>query len=121
MMEIEKAMKLTCEGSDDLLEFSKTILMLTNLKSNGKGIHEIQTLEGTNRIILTVSKEHYKMNESRFDDIVGKVLLAEEIDYYIVNMEDLNSRCLKQFETADNKWYDNDCEGAEPVLKLSEY
>lgn len=93
-MEKEQAFKYLIDGNKDLGEFSKSILLLTNLKSNNRGIIDFKTFYGTNHIevVSEIDKDSY------FESYVGKIISKEKCTVLSIDESDLKGYVVEELE-----------------------
>lgn len=84
------------EGSSNLDEFAKSILQLTNHKSNDLGVVDFRTFEGTNEIHV-ITKER---NDSYVESYFGKILFKGEIEGILIESDDVSNKVLKEIDKA---------------------
>lgn len=118
-MEIYKGKRITFEGNEDINEFAKSILKLTNAKCNNYGVIDIKTILGTNLIIVTMTIEMHKNNEESLESMIGKILETEEINLLEMDLDDIKHRHGTKFLEMLYKHWDNE-ENPEPIIYFAE-
>ena len=88
-METVKGYKYTLEGHKDIDAFAKGILVMTNAMSSRKDtVIGVQTLEGTNTVIVHSLIEIDLEVEAHFNEVVSK----EVIDVLRLDFDDLSKK-----------------------------
>lgn len=95
-LEKEKGFIYTVEGSSNLDDFAKSILMLTNMKCNNMGILDFRTFHGSNTIRILATDENDSYIESYFGDIKHK----ESCSVLYVTGEDVQSYINEEYDKA---------------------
>lgn len=99
-MEVEYGCKYLVEGSSDIGEFSKAILLLTNLKANNEEVIEFRTFYGSNKIRIIAFSE----NDSYVESNIGKIITKEKCTIVRLTEDDFKQHVVEQLD----KSYDND-------------
>lgn len=102
-MEVVKGYKYTLEGHEDLNEFAKGILFMVNAQSSRKDtIINVQTLDGTNIVIVDSLMEI----DSEVDAYFKEVRSKEIIDILQLDFDDLNKKSqgwIQKQEASDDE------------------
>jgi hypothetical protein len=124
MLRMEKAnlIDLRIKGNEDLMEFAKGILVLTNLKSSVKEtVLDIQTFEGSDLIAVTVYEDWYNDNrgKSYLESYVGEITHETKQVLFGIEYDDIKPEIMKEADEQCDKWLDDEDEQErEPFLYL---
>lgn len=80
-MEKQKGYKYIIEGHQDLDNFAKGILALTNLRSNEQGVIDFRTFIDSQKVVVITKHD----NDAYLESYVGEIIEKKEIDLFVAD------------------------------------